>query len=282
MSIWELIKLSRAGNLLIIILTQYMVAFFLVDNPAGWTEILQDAGFFIMVLGTVTIAAAGYFINDYYDVKIDMINKPDRVIVGRKLKRRTVMLLHLCLNAVGVILGAWVALRIGLVNFIAAFLLWFYSNDLKRRPFIGNLTVALLTGVSLILVGLYFGTNELLIFIYAFFAFGITLIREIVKDLEDMKGDLAFGAKSLPIVLGIRKTKLVVYVLILIFVLSLVLFISRERNVFLTNYFLALLLPVGYLVYRIYKADTKQHFYMLSQHLKWLILTGVLSMIFVN
>lgn len=281
-AIWQMVKLSRAPNLLIIVFTQYMVAIFLISGTKDWMSIVFDGHFFIVVFSTVVIAAAGYFINDYYDIKIDLINKPDKVIVGNKLQRRTVMLWHTCLNFAGIILGAWINIWIGMVNFIAAFSLWLYSNDLKRRPFIGNFTVALLTALSLIIVAVYYNTHELVVYIYAFFAFGITLIREIIKDLEDIKGDSAFGAKSLPIVLGIRRAKLVIYSLLIIFIISLVIFVSKESNSFLTNYFLLLLIPGLYISYKIYLADTKKHFNVLSQHLKWIILSGIVSMLFLN
>ncbi len=281
-SLWQVLRLSRTPNLLIILLTQYCAAVFLTGFRDRAGEVLTDPSLFMLSVSTIIIAAAGYYINDYYDIKIDMINKPDKVIVGNKLSRRPVLAWHLIFNAVGIALGAWVSLWIGLINLFAAFLLWFYSNQLKRLPLLGNMAVAFLTGLSLLVLAVYYRSAEFYIFIYAFFAFGITLIREIIKDIEDMKGDEAFGCKSLPIVLGIRKTKWVLYVLILGFTISLFYFATLMDSVTITSYFLVLLVPSVFLIYKLVRADTKRHFYLLSQYCKWLMVGGVLSMTLIN
>ena len=281
-SLLQVLKLSRTPNLIIIFFTQYFVAFFLIELEKSKVDIILDFKFFLLVLSTTIIAAAGYYINDYYDIKIDMINKPDNVIVGNKINRRPVLIWHQIFNAIGITLGLYVSLWVGLINLLAAFLLWFYSNQLKRLPLLGNVTVAFLTGLSLLVVPVYFMAGEFLTFIYAFFAFGITLIREIIKDIEDMKGDEAFGCKSLPIVLGIRKTKWILYLLILGFTISLFYFASKIGNTTVAGYFLILLIPSLFLIYKLVNADAKHHFYQLSLYCKWLMVGGVLSMTMIN
>jgi len=281
-SFLQVLKLSRTPNLIIIFFTQYCVALFLTETELSKWHIFSDLKFFLLVLSTTIIAAAGYYINDYYDIKIDMINKPNKVIVGNKLRRRPVLIWHQIFNAIGIVIGMYVSLWVGLINLLAAFLLWFYSNRLKRLPLLGNLSVAFLTGLSLLVVGVYFRSGVFLIFIYAFFAFGITLIREIIKDMEDMKGDEAFGCKSLPIVLGIRKTKWILYLLILGFTISLFYFASITDNNIVAGYFLILLIPSLFLIYKLVRADAKHHFYQLSLYCKWLMVGGVLSMTMIN
>ncbi len=196
-----------------------MVAVFLCNNDHSWLETVRDPKLGILIFSTLCITAAGYIINDYYDIKIDYINKPNRVLVGRVLKRRVAMIAHIALNAVGVGLGALVSLMIGSINLAAGFLLWFYSNQLKRLPFVGNLLVALLTAASILILVLYYQANQYLVYTYAIFAFSITLIREVIKDMEDLKGDQNFGLQTLPIYWGIRKTKRLLYVLISGFVI---------------------------------------------------------------
>ena len=281
-SLLQVLKLSRTPNLIIIFFTQYCVALFLAGLERSQLDIILDFKFFLLVLSTTIIAAAGYYINDYYDIKIDMINKPNKVIVGNKLNRRPVLIWHQIFNAIGILLGIYVSIWVGAINLLAAFLLWFYSNRLKRLPLLGNLSVAFLTGLSLLVVGVYFRSGIFLIFIYAFFAFGITLIREIIKDMEDMKGDEAFGCKSLPIVLGIRKTKWILYLLILGFTISLFYFASIIDNNMVAGYFLILLVPSIFLIYKLVRADAKHHFYQLSLYCKWLMVGGVLSMTLIN
>lgn len=275
----DALRLSRFNNLVIIFLTQYAGAIFLLNPEQPLAFVIADLGFFILVLSTVIIAAAGYYINDYYDIKIDLINKPDKVIVGHTIKRRPVMFAHTTLNAIGIFLGTLVSLWIGAIHLICAFLLWWYSNQLKRWPFIGNFVVAVLTGSTLLVLLVYYKSFDLLTITYAFFAFGITLIREIIKDIEDVEGDASYGGLTLPVIFGVRRTKIILLILIAPFVISLVVFLQKVQNQFLLYYFGLLLLPFIYFLIRLLRADTKKHFSYLSSYCKWLIIAGILSMV---
>lgn len=271
-----LLRLTRFWNLVIIGLAQYFTAGFLISSAA-----LFDAKLLLLSLSTVLIAAAGYIINDYYDVKIDLINKPERVVIGKTIARRFAILFHTALSFSGVVIGFLISWKIGIINFLSAFLLWLYSNYLKRQPFVGNLTVALLTGLSIELINVLFEVNNQLVTIYALFAFFMTLIREIIKDMEDLKGDNSFGCKTLPIIWGIRKTKLLVYFLMSIFILAVVT-LNRLYVGLPMNYFLILLfLPMGLLLARLLRADTIKDFDVLSQLCKVIMLLGILTMVFV-
>lgn len=277
-SFFQVFRLSRFPNLLIIAFTQYLAAIFLAGRQESKLSVILDINLFLIVSSTVIIAAAGYLINDYYDMKIDMVNKPQKVIVGKKLERRQVLIWHSIFNLSGILMGVVVSLWIGFFNFLLAFLLWLYSNQLKRLPFLGNFTVAILTGYSLLVLAFYFHSSSYIIFIYSFFAFYITLIREVIKDMEDMKGDQAFGCKTIPVVFGIRKTKWFLYVLIAGIIVCFYAFVSSVQNLGLSTYFIIFLIPFLYLIFRLTKSDTKRHFYFLSQYCKWLMISGVLSM----
>lgn len=273
----DALKLSRVNNLIIIFLTQYLGAFFLTNQ--GYMNILLDVRFFVLVVSTVMIAAAGYYINDYYDIKIDLINKPKKVIVGKSIKRRPVMFAHTTMNAIGILLGAWVSLWIGFVNLIIAVLLWWYSNQLKRLPLAGNVLVALMTSATLLILSVYYQKPNPLLYIYAFFAFGITLVRELVKDIEDMEGDASHGGNTLPVAIGMRHTKYFLFALIVLFVCSLAYFLVEINNQLLNYYFSILLIPFCYFIYLLYIADTKRHFSQLSAFSKWIIIAGIFSMV---
>ncbi|QSE97806.1 geranylgeranylglycerol-phosphate geranylgeranyltransferase [Fulvivirga lutea] len=270
------IKLTRFWNLVIIVFAQYFTAFFLLENAS----VITSLNLAILSGSTVIIAAAGYIINDYYDVKIDLINKPQRVVVGRILKRRVAMILHTALNFIGITMGFLLGYKIGLLNFISALLLWSYSNQLKRTVLVGNLVVALLTGLSIYVIAIYFEPNNNYILGYALFAFFMTLIREIIKDLEDLKGDSTFDCRTLPVVHGPRKTKLIIYIISVSLLLSLCsLFYLRIGASMLT---MALLLigPLAYLFLRLRKADTVKEFNYLSNYCKLVMLAGITSMAF--
>lgn len=279
-SVEGFLRLTRFQNLLIIGLTQYLTAIFLIGPDEMWWEYLTSIRLFLLSSSTILIAAAGYIINDYYDVKIDYINKPDRVIVGRVLKRRIVMAAHSVFNLLGIGIGFFLMPKLGLVNFLAAFWLWLYSNQLKRLPFIGNLSVAFLTGLSICVVAMYYQENELLIYTYAVFAFAITLVREIVKDMEDLKGDATFGCKTLPIIWGIPRTKILQYILLSLFIGLLIFMAAEVDRLVLKNFFLLLILPVAYFIVRLVRADSTKEFSFLSLYCKLIMLAGVISMMF--
>lgn len=271
----SLLKLTRVSNLLIIALTQYFTAGFLIGMHT-----LNDVKLLLLSVSTIAIAAGGYIINDYYDVKIDYINKPNRVVIGKSITRRYAILFHVLLSTIGIALGIYLSLGIGIVNAASVFLLWLYSNNLKRLPFIGNVTVAFLTGLAVIVVDLFYRTNNSLVVIYALFAFFITLVREVIKDMEDLKGDNSFGCKTLPIIWGIRKTKLLLYVILVTFAGIVVILNQLFRALPFKYHLVFLFVPLLWLLYRLIRADMKKDFTRLSIFCKVIMMLGILSMAF--
>ena len=267
------LRLTRAWNLLIIVFAQYFTAFFLAK-----ADIFRDFNLFLLSLSTVLIAAGGYVINDYYDVKIDYVNNPERVVVGKTIHRRFAILFHIALSVLGVFIGLFVSWKLAVVNVFSVSVLWFYSNLLKRLPFIGNFTVALLTGASIAIIILLYSTNTVLILIYALFSFFMTLVREIIKDMEDLKGDNTFGCKTLPIVWGVRKTKITLYLLIVLFSLTVVIINYLYVNLEVIYFVMLLFVPLAWLVTRLVRADTKKDYGWLSSFCKVIMLLGILSM----
>ncbi|RIW17126.1 prenyltransferase [Algoriphagus lacus] len=279
-SIRGLFRISRPVNLLMVAFAQLMTAYFLVETTAQGLPVFQDFRLYLIVFSTVLITAAGYMINDYYDVKIDYVNRPNEVVVGKGIKRRVVLFLHSLINFTAIGLGYLVSPRIALVNFSAAFLLWLYSNRLKREPFIGNLTVAFLTGFSVYLIGYFYQKSELLVLTYAIFAFFLNLIREIIKDIEDRPGDRRHGCRTLPIVIGFRKTKQVIFLIAIGFVCSILIVTFKIANPVLFIYFGILGAVFMWFMWKVYQADRKDHFSELSTISKILMLVGTLSMAF--
>ena len=279
-SVRGLFRISRPVNLLLVAFTQLMTAYFLVETTAQGLPVIQDFRLYLLVFSTVLITAAGYMINDYYDVKIDYVNRPHEVVVGKGIKRRMVIFLHSLLNFTAIGLGFLISPRIALVNFFAAFLLWLYSNRLKRGPFIGNLTVAFLTGLSVYLVAYFYQKSELLVLTYAIFAFFLNLIREIIKDIEDRPGDRRHGCRTLPIVIGFRKTKQVIFLIAIGFVCAILIVTFKINNPVLFVYFGVL---GGFFIWfmrKVYLADRKDDFSKLSTIAKILMLVGTMSMSF--
>lgn len=274
----SLFRLTRFWNLTIIAFAQFFTAACLFQRGAG---VFIDVWLFILSASTILIAAAGYIINDYYDVKIDLINKPERVVIGKSITRRYAIFFHTALSFLGVALGLLINWKVGAINFVCAFLLWLYSNNLKRQPLIGNVVVSFLTGLSVFILVFLYEQLFPLVVAYSLFAFFMTLIREVVKDMEDVKGDNSFGCKTLPIVWGIRKTKLFLYAVTAVFSATVVWMDFFQLGIPLVYFVPLLFLPMAVLMVRLVPADTKSQFYQLSQLCKVIMLLGIVSMIFV-
>ncbi|MBN2349921.1 MAG: geranylgeranylglycerol-phosphate geranylgeranyltransferase [Bacteroidales bacterium] len=265
---------------------------------------LQFSSFYFLLLtiSTVLIAAAGYVINDYFDRKTDLINHPQSVILGRIIRRRSAIMIHLILNTVAVILGFYISYRIGMVFLGIIFvlivgILWFYSTTYKRQVFIGNLVVAVLTalvplmvllfeypllnkayGSILKLMGANFNYLTAWIFNFSAFAFLTNLSREIVKDIEDYEGDKSFGRETLPLVIGVNTTRGIIVGLESIMLLALLFLFVFYLNDWLTFlYFLtAIAVPIIFTILNILRANDKSSYHRASTWIKITMLTGIL------
>lgn len=268
-------KIIRWPNLLIIALTQYLVAVLLIPSNT-YESVWRDTPFMILILSTVLIAAGGYLINDYYDIKIDYINKPERVVAGRFITRRQILFAHTLLTFLGILGGTYVSMKIGILNVLAAGLLWLYSNQLKRMPLWGNFAIASLTAVAVYLVYFYYKESFFLILSYTAFAFFMSLIREILKDLEDIKGDKAFGLRTLPIAFGVRRSKNTIYLITVLFIVSVGYLLFKEPKFYMVLGGLSLALIV--LSIGLHKADKPIDFKRLSRWSKIIMLLGLITM----
>lgn len=275
--------LVRWPNLAIMLLSLVLVRALLL--PGQPLRVLLAPRFGLVVLAALLVAAAGYIINDYYDVKIDAINRPARLVVGRVLRRRHAMLAHVLLSGVGVLLALAMSWAVGAVTLGAALLLWGYSARFKRLPLVGNVTIATLTAALVLLPELQLRTGREAVWLYALAAFLLTVVREIVKDLEDMRGDAHHGCQTLPLVWGVARSKAVAGFFLLCLA-GLVLGAAGQLLAWgrwgLAAWLLALvLLPLGWLARLLWRADRRAHFRQLSAWCKGIMLAGVLSMLLV-
>lgn len=282
-------RLIRTGNLLILFLTQVFARYFL--NPSATFSHLIQPEFLYLSLSTVLAAGAGYIINDYMDVKLDLVNKPGEVIVGNGISRRWAMLLHFFMNLIAISLAWKLGNGIALAVFCCVIALWIYSQALKKTYLTGNLLVATLTSSTLWILFLF---DESMmpagVWVYSLFAFLCTLIREIIKDTEDLRGDQEFKCKTLPIVLGLPRTREVLFWLQFVLLMCTAAFINffpalsmSSNKVFLIfmGYVLAFVIfPMAIQAWLIRTADVKKDFTRLSFLSKLIMLSGILSMVF--
>lgn len=311
------LRLIRAKNLLIIVVTQYLMRYAVIIpmlSKEGYQTQFSDINFMLLVLSTVLLAAAGYVINDYFDTKTDLLNRPSTVVVGKHINRRIAMNLHFIFNILGILLGLYISIQINLwklvyIYIIITGLLWFYSTSFKRQFLWGNIIVATLTSLVPLITVLFeipplnVKYAEILISInqnfyhiffwilgFSAFAFITTLAREIIKDVEDFEGDQAFGRRTMPIVAGVKNTKRLVIVLVSITVTAIVflfinyIFCTQKSNGSCVNYdyislayiSLFLILPNIYLIIKIIKAQTKENWHTASGLSKIIMLAGIL------
>jgi 4-hydroxybenzoate polyprenyltransferase len=277
----KVLELIRFPNLVIIALCQVLVQVCLLQPAVPVRQILATERFYLLLLATFCVAAAGYVINDYYDIKIDAINKPRRQVVGKSVNRRQAMMAHLLLSGIGVLVGCLLGWQVGLINLGATLLLWGYSARLKSYFLVGNLTIGLLSALMVLVVPVHYGSGNTAVWAYALFSFLISLVRELIKDMEDVKGDASFDRRTLPIVLGIPATKWVIYgILTLFFATVLLAMVYRAHDVFFSLYMLLLiLLPGALLLKALLKSDRKRDFSRLSRWCKGLMVMGILSML---
>jgi len=303
------LKLIRFENLLMIVVTQLMLRYLVVQRALlvnGLIPALENEMFLLVVLSTVMIAAGGYIINDYFDVKTDLLNHPDTVVVDKIIKRRWAITLHFLLTVSGLFIGMYAALqtgylRLALFHFIAALLLWFYSTHFKKSLLIGNIVVSLLTAAVAFMPLVYefailekitpgYITMHPLEFLHALkmttlfavFAFITSMAREIIKDMEDVYGDAQTGGHTLPISWGMQAGRLFTFFLLLITAI-LILFVVYNtirakleiiniHNLYLTA---TLIVPLLLLCIYVLRAKNKQQFKRASLALKLIMLAGL-------
>ena len=288
----------RPVNLFIIGLTMWVFHRFLAQYAIAYDVPIKGltVGLIVLVLSTMVIAGAGNMINDYFDIRIDRVNKPDHIIIGKYVKRREAMLLHIVLNTLAV--GAGILLWIKYGTWIPAAIhvfttttLWLYSVVLKRKLLIGNISIAILTSLvplivlwfELPLLHQYVGgilpVVKKVIYVYAGFAFLTTLIREIQKDFADEEGDKMYGCKTVPVVLGVQSGKIIISSLLVVVIclISSLLYLKP----FILNHpsawmLLTVFLPLFFSLYITLMANNRKAWLLASNMMKLTMLGGIL------
>jgi 4-hydroxybenzoate polyprenyltransferase len=317
----DFLKLIRWQNLLMVILTMVLMRYAVlapVINRIG-VILIKGSGeeipmtlqfpwydFILLIVSTVFITAGGYVINDYFDIKTDLINK-GKVIVGTKIPRRQAIMWHSVFNIAGVTSGFYLSYKagyiwLGTLFLVVSGLLYFYSASYKRQFLIGNIIVAILTGLVPMLVVFYewpalykfYTLNairlpDINIIIYwvggfALFAFLTNLIREIIKDIEDFEGDIAYGRNTVPVVIGVLSSKIVSICLIIITIVLLYLVCHFFINDTITLIYVNVLIvaPLLYVIYSLLVGNEQKQLHRASRMMKIVMLTGMLYSVLVK
>jgi 4-hydroxybenzoate polyprenyltransferase len=301
------LRLIRWNNLFIILLTQLLVWACILMPLRNWSNspfLLNPLNFSLLCLSTILIAAAGYIINDYFDIKIDAINRPEKAILDHKINRRAGIIYHTVLNITGILLAGIVALQAGkahwlLVQLSCTLLLFLYSSHFKRMFVIGNVVVALLTALTIFTLFVYEPALWQFVFrspmlhkggaiipnpvwvmgIYTCFAFILTWMREVVKDMEDHIGDAAEGCITMPIRMGLQQTARFVQILSLFAIVPLLVASVKVNGLLAAYTFFVITVPLMLWVIYLPRRATTQHYNKMSRYLKLVMVSGIGSLI---
>ena len=311
----NIFKIIRWKNLVIISLSQIFIKFFFIDFFIQKDQLLNE-NFVILLIVTILIAASGYIVNDIYDYNLDQINKPEKVVLGKFLKSRDAIIIYMMFNCLAIVLSIFLCMKIEQEIYILVFLLiiyclWLYSKKLKKYKTIGNILIAFFISLSILNVPLFSYKNILsddrffvflIISIFSVLALLINVKREIIKDIEDIEGDKIHKVKSLPIIFGTKKSKLVTIIIgiILMFAISFLItfqiLILRSdllldvggnqfsnpqiwgANYISIIYMFIILIMFFYVELLILNATTKTNFTKASKLLKYLMLLSLLSL----
>lgn len=302
-------RLVRWPNLVFIVLTQLLFYYCIIlpclpEVYANLDKKLTLPVFWVLITASVFIAAAGYIINDYFDINIDQVNKPGKMVIAKNIKRRTAILMHLFITVIGLLLSLYVSLKTTLIivfaNVGCALLLWFYSTTFKKKLLSGNIIISFLT--AWVIIVLYFAVHTAYLnplsqlpeiidamnsifkyaVLYAGFAFIISLVREVVKDIEDMDGDAKYGCKTMPIVWGVPAAKVFsgVWLVVLAGAITILLVYMLQKAWWLSaGYSFLLVIALLYILRQLYKAQNTEQYHAVSSNIKWVMFAGILSML---
>jgi len=297
-------KLVRMPNLFFMALTQVLFQFCIYHTLYKDAVPADDLfRFILIVFASLFIAAAGYIINDYFDINIDEVNKPEKMVVDKVIKRRWAIAWHFMLSGAGIFLTVlalpfWSKWYLILANFLCVALLWLYSTNFKKSLLTGNIVISLLTAWTILIIffskfnitdafGAGNGSNYKffrLAILYAGFAFIISLIREAIKDMQDMAGDSKYGCRTMPIVWGVNATKVYVAVWLIVLIAAvgiLQVYVLQFKWWLLIAYCVpAIIFPLIVLIVKLRKSTNSEDFKILSSLTKLIMFTGILSMAF--
>jgi len=282
LKIISIFSVIRGYNIGLIVLAQYLTSVFILAHETPILEVLLDPSLFALVFSTVAAIASGYIINNFYDQEKDLINRPQKSILDHMVSQKTKLSLYFVINVLALLFSSFISLRAGLFFAGYMFFIWLYSHKIKKQPVLGNLTSALLSITPFFAILLYFKNYNLLIFVFGFYLFLILAIRELVKDLENIKGDLTLNYKTVPVVYGEKATKLMMSILIALNCLVSVILVFYFELRLMHSFFIGATVYLIILLFMIWNAQRQQDYNRIHNFLKFLILAGVFSILLLD
>lgn len=272
----------RGYNILIVVIAQYLTSVYIFANYKPVKKVLFDINLLMLVFASAAVVAAGYIINNFYDSEKDLINRPNKSMLDKLVSQNTKLSFYFVLNFVAVIMASYVSFNAVLFFSTYIFAIWFYSHKLKKMPITGNITSAVLTITPFFAVFIYYKNFDTVIFVHATFLFLIIAIRELTKDLENIKGDLALNYQTIPIKYGESMSKKMITILIALTLLPAYLLITKFEVGHMYFYFYVCMTLLFVFLVLLWKSKTKRQYLILHNILKFIIVAGVFSILLVD
>jgi 4-hydroxybenzoate polyprenyltransferase len=280
--IFSFFSVIRGYNIWVVALAQYLSAIFILAPEKRALDIILDWRLFLIVIASTLTIASGYIINNFYDAKKDLINRPKKAMIDRLVSQETKLKVYFTINFIVALLMFFISWRAVLFFSTYIFLIWFYSHKLKKMFLIGNITAAVLAVLPFFGILMYYKNFYQVIFGHATFLFLLILIRELIKDLENIEGDLITNYKTIPVLYGVEVAKMVITFLTILTLIP-VYFLTNIYDVgYMDSYFYISLVLLIFFIIQLWKSQTKTAYLKLHFLLKFIIVTGVFSIILIE
>ncbi|MDN6280108.1 MAG: geranylgeranylglycerol-phosphate geranylgeranyltransferase [Psychroflexus sp.] len=282
LKLFSLFSVVRGYNILVLVCAQYLASIFIMAPDLPIREVVLDSNLFLIVLSSSLAIASGYIINNFYDSEKDLINRPQKTLLDNYVSQNTKLGVYFTLNFLCVILASYVAFKAVIFFSIYIFLLWLYSHKLKKYPFIGTLTASLLATLPFFIIFVYYQNFAHVIFIHAFFLFLLISIRELVKDLENLRGDFAQSYYTIPVVYGTQFTrKLISLLVFLLFIPAFILINFYDIGLMLYYFVFTVLFFIAFII-KLWNSIHRHDYVLLHNFLKFLIVLGIFSIALID
>ena len=279
---FSLFSVVRGYNILIIVIAQYLASIYIFAPDKPIKSVLFDVNLLMLVLASSATIAAGYIINNFYDSEKDLINKPTKTMLDRLVSQNTKLSFYFVLNFLALVFASYVSFRAVIFFALYIFAIWFYSHRLKKQPMTGNIVSAILTVTPFFAIFIYYRNFELVVFAHAMFLFLLVSMRELTKDLENIKGDLALNYRTVPVVYGEKISKLMLTVVAVLTMISAIILILFFKIGYMYYFFyLSIVFLLLYLILLL-KSNKKNHYLILHNILKFIIVAGIFSILLID
>lgn len=280
--VFSLLSIIRGYNIFVLVVALYLSSIFIFSETQAAKQTLLDLHLHYLVFATVCVVASGYIINDFYDKKIDQINRPIKSSLDNYVKQETKLTIYFILNFLGFCFGWLVSWRAALFFSSYIFGIWIYSHKIKKLPILGVILVTILTILPFFSVFIHYKNFSTVIFIHAFFLFFLIMARELIKDLENMKGAIANNYNTFSVAYGERKTKRFIVLLLFLTLIPVVILFKYPAFYYMEYYFYITGFVLVFIGFYLRKANTTNQYRLLHNVLKILLLIGVFSLLFIN